>query len=1113
MEEEVPTCPLCLEDLDATDRAMRPCKCSYVVCCWCLNHIRERLNGLCPACRTPYEEQNFTFEEVSTEAALKEAKERANAKKEREKREKMEELERERARAQAMSQQKAKTNLKHARFVQRNLVYVSGLSLTLAREECLRRQDMFGRFGRLLRVLVNKAHSYNTDAPGGPSKSAYLQFARDIDASSAARNMNNAVFDGRELRCAIATNKYCDTFVRNGVNCGNKDCIYIHEIVASEESLSREEVLARQLGPPPPGYLFLPARRRDAVQQVNKAPNVSTSSTVKPMPDATPQQAMPTSSSSSSSSSSSTVVGSRASHPDPMQQVPAAHEPSRSVLRALDPAESSTQPMNGRSVSKTTTVLSSATSMGLPAHSKHTVGVSSQPNQQSSLSERPVDMGHQRLFPDTVPLAMDATSHGSAAKSEVTDDPKLLAPLLPDFAVWDEVSPSKINALRSPVTASSSAPNTPSSDDDKVSRKQRSSALHDKPSSAPHAPVDHASQKPKSQAHGQNPPPGFGQNVTAFTQLEQLHPPGFGVPPVHSGYLGDKETLQAHSIHNSGSVSQDSSLFADAHEGASAAYAPPPGFAVPVNFSSSKASDTAGAQNHGRESATAWSWGLPSSSGDAIKTQFDVLGDEIVERHSARPRIGSPRGNAEAGITKSAHEQHPDDVTAGTANPDVVFSGRGIALPPISIEAPFRSSGLRPSAQFPLQALGELGGIPASEADKSAQEGILSREGDNASVSVAPVLRPSRRSNSRFGFARGDSPACSSSVTAGSTPNLERSNVFDSDGNGMTNPGNRPELHQTRSLGASLVMNDAMSFGGKRSKPSRSRFDFVERDADADIRTQNTSPNSSTHSHANAALAMSDAKRLPSNSELTPFAFSQLSTEDKLASLFQSAQLAPNSLPPMPSIISRQPFEQELGLHSRTLLTEKRGSDVLAVPDSVPAVPPGFRGVTDGCLSGSGVLAAATATSSAPREVGEPMLFRQQSNAPADKGSLGLKQPVKENTVPEGNFNSVDSFMSNGLSCLDSGQDHGGVVQRETQRTTFTPAEKVYKISHVAVDEETSREGLSDGSDQQTFDTELSKSEDALVREVQAAQARKAELTAQLSDLQQQIRFYDNRRT
>ncbi len=214
-------------------------------------------------------EDNFKIGAVNHEAAAREAKERATARKERERRERLAELERERARAVSVAMQKAKTNLKHVRIVQRNLVYIIGLSLSLAREEVLRRADMFGKFGRVTRVLVNRAHPYNAEMPGGPSISAYVQYARDSDAGQAARQMNLSVYDGRELRCAIACTKYCGVFVAAGVvdagvtvHCGNEGCIYVHELVTSEDVLTREEVMARQLGPPPPAHLFASNTRR-----------------------------------------------------------------------------------------------------------------------------------------------------------------------------------------------------------------------------------------------------------------------------------------------------------------------------------------------------------------------------------------------------------------------------------------------------------------------------------------------------------------------------------------------------------------------------------------------------------------------------------------------------------------------------------------------------------------------------------------------------------------------------------------------------------------------------------------------------------------------------------
>ena len=56
-----PGCPLCLEEMDVTDRNFRPCKCGYQICLFCYRHIKEDLNGLCPACRTPYDEANVSW--------------------------------------------------------------------------------------------------------------------------------------------------------------------------------------------------------------------------------------------------------------------------------------------------------------------------------------------------------------------------------------------------------------------------------------------------------------------------------------------------------------------------------------------------------------------------------------------------------------------------------------------------------------------------------------------------------------------------------------------------------------------------------------------------------------------------------------------------------------------------------------------------------------------------------------------------------------------------------------------------------------------------------------------------------------------------------------------
>eukprot|EP00966_Prymnesium_polylepis_P209550 4854241-Prymnesium_polylepis.1 len=65
-----------MEDLDKAEVKFRPCsapKCGYQVCLFCYRHIVDDLNGLCPACRRPYNEtevqQPVTSERLAEEAA------------------------------------------------------------------------------------------------------------------------------------------------------------------------------------------------------------------------------------------------------------------------------------------------------------------------------------------------------------------------------------------------------------------------------------------------------------------------------------------------------------------------------------------------------------------------------------------------------------------------------------------------------------------------------------------------------------------------------------------------------------------------------------------------------------------------------------------------------------------------------------------------------------------------------------------------------------------------------------------------------------------------------------------------------------------------------------
>ena len=66
----------------------------------------------------------------------------------------------------------------NVRVLQRTLLYVVGLPSSSANEELLKKKEHFGRFGRIVKIAVNRKPVHN--ALGGPSYSAYITFKRGI---------------------------------------------------------------------------------------------------------------------------------------------------------------------------------------------------------------------------------------------------------------------------------------------------------------------------------------------------------------------------------------------------------------------------------------------------------------------------------------------------------------------------------------------------------------------------------------------------------------------------------------------------------------------------------------------------------------------------------------------------------------------------------------------------------------------------------------------------------------------------------------------------------------------------------------------------------------------
>ncbi|KAI9691020.1 MAG: transcriptional repressor general negative regulator of transcription subunit 4 [Bathelium mastoideum] len=235
-DDEEETCPLCVEELDLYDRNFRPCPCGYQICQFCFNNIKTTMNGLCPACRRPYDDKTIEWKAVSPEevanykadAANKAKKNAAAKQKEAQKRE-----------ADSLSRK----HLAGLRVVQKNLVYVTGLRPSTREDlllQALRGDDYFGQYGKIIKIVVSKPKG---NAQGQESVGVYVTFARKEDAEACIAAVDGIANNGRTLRAQYGTTKYCSTFLRNET-CNNRNCMFLHEPGEDSESFTRQDLSA-----------------------------------------------------------------------------------------------------------------------------------------------------------------------------------------------------------------------------------------------------------------------------------------------------------------------------------------------------------------------------------------------------------------------------------------------------------------------------------------------------------------------------------------------------------------------------------------------------------------------------------------------------------------------------------------------------------------------------------------------------------------------------------------------------------------------------------------------------------------------------------------------------
>ncbi|KAK7426594.1 transcriptional repressor general negative regulator of transcription subunit 4 [Neonectria magnoliae] len=234
-EEEEDTCPLCIEEFDLSDRNFRPCPCGYQVCQFCFNNIKNNMNGLCPACRRPYDEKTIQWKVVTTEEV---AEFRLNIQKNQKKRA-QEQRQKEVQKREA--EKENRKNLIGVRVVQKNLVYITGLAPTVREDELLktlRKPEFFGQYGNIQKISISNRKSSDGQHQ---SLGIYVTFERPEEATRCIQAVHGSQNGDRMLKAQHGTTKYCSAWLKNE-KCSNPGCMFLHEQGDEEDSYSRQDL-------------------------------------------------------------------------------------------------------------------------------------------------------------------------------------------------------------------------------------------------------------------------------------------------------------------------------------------------------------------------------------------------------------------------------------------------------------------------------------------------------------------------------------------------------------------------------------------------------------------------------------------------------------------------------------------------------------------------------------------------------------------------------------------------------------------------------------------------------------------------------------------------------
>ena len=137
-----------------------------------------------------------------------------------------------------------------ARIITKNLVYIIGLSSSLANKEKLQKYEYLGQYGTIRKIVVNRNKAFYVNNPNGPTFSAYITYSKPEEASIAILALDDIKIDNHIIKASFGTTKYCSFFLKGNI-CTNKECVFLHKLadennIIKRGDLNSNKILAQQ---------------------------------------------------------------------------------------------------------------------------------------------------------------------------------------------------------------------------------------------------------------------------------------------------------------------------------------------------------------------------------------------------------------------------------------------------------------------------------------------------------------------------------------------------------------------------------------------------------------------------------------------------------------------------------------------------------------------------------------------------------------------------------------------------------------------------------------------------------------------------------------------------